>query len=55
MIKSVAGSYRDVVAMYPISEINHDKIYEVRKNVLEKITEVGFDVVATMTDVINLI
>ena len=50
MIKSVAGSYRDVVAMSPISEINHDKIYEVWKNVLEKITEVGFDVVVTMTD-----
>ena len=55
MIKSVAGRYRDVMAMSPISEINHDKIYKVWKNVLEKITDVGFDVVTTMTDVINVI
>ena len=50
MIKSVAGSYRDVVIMSPVSEINHDKIYKVWKNVVEKMTEIGFDIVATMTD-----
>ena len=50
MIKSVAGSYRDVVVMSPVSEINHEKIYKVWKNVVEKITEIGFDIVATMTD-----
>ena len=26
MIKSVAGRYRDVVVLSPVSEINHDKI-----------------------------
>ena len=50
MVKSVAGSYRDVVVMSPITQINHEIIYEVWKNVVMKISDIGFDVVATMTD-----
>ena len=50
MIKSVAGSYSDVIVMSPVFIINHEKIYKVCENSVEKMTEIGFDIVATMTD-----
>ena len=50
MIKSVAGSYSDVVAMTPISELSAEKIHSVWKNVVKTATELGFNVVATTTD-----
>ena len=50
MIKSVAGRYRDVICMSPISNINAEKILSVWRSCLEVVTDIGFEVVLTMTD-----
>ena len=50
MIRSVAGSYRDVVCMSPTHNINQEKIFKVWTDVIRHVTAIGFDVVATMTD-----
>ena len=50
MIKSVAGGYRDVITMAPITNISSEKIYEIWKNVVKKITELAFNIVATTAD-----
>ena len=50
MVKSVAGSYRDVVAMSPIDEISAEKIHTVWKNVVKEVTRLGFNVVSTTAD-----
>ena len=50
MVKSVAGTYRDMVAMHPISRIDSDVIELNFTKVLQSITEIGMDVVAVSTD-----
>ena len=50
MIKSVAGKYRNVVAMIPISNLTGDKQYTAWYNTASALTEIGFDIVLTMTD-----
>ena len=51
MIKSVAGSYEDVVSMVPIVNISSEKIHEVWTNVVKQMTQLlDFNVVATTTD-----
>ncbi len=50
MIKSVAGGYRDVVAMTPIDEISAEKIHKVWEDAVKKLTKMGFNVVATTSD-----
>ena len=50
MLKSVAGGYRDIVSMVPITNISSEKIYEVWKNVVKRTTELEFNVVATTAD-----
>ena len=50
MIKSIAGNYRDIIAMAPIVNINADILYKVWLNVLKVVSNLGFNVTDTMTD-----
>ena len=50
MLKSIAGKYRDIVAMVPIVNISADKLFSVWKNVVTKVSEIGFDIAVTMAD-----
>ena len=51
MIKSVAGGYRDVVAMSPIDELNAEKIHTIWRDTVKKLTiDLQVDVVATTAD-----
>ena len=50
MLKAVAGKYQDVISMSPICNINADKLHKVWSNVTKVATEIGFDIVVTMTD-----
>jgi hypothetical protein len=50
MIKSIAGKYGDIVAMVPLTKISSEIINNWYQKVLEAATEIGFDVVATLTD-----
>ena len=45
MVKSVAGKYRDVVSMTPITNINAEKVYIVWMNIIKVLKNIGFDVV----------
>ena len=50
MIRSVGGSYRDVIAMFPVSNLNaklQQDLWFSNINILETL---GFDVVVTLTD-----
>ena len=50
MIKSVAGKYEDVVAMVPLSSISAEIIQKWWMKVLEEVTKIGFEVVASSVD-----
>ena len=50
MIKSVAGKYRDIIAMVPISNLHADKQYTTWCNTAPALKEIGFDIVFIMTD-----
>ena len=50
MIKSIAGNYRDIIAMSPIVNINADILYKIWLNVLKVVSNLGFNVTDTMTD-----
>ena len=50
MVKSIAGKYRDIVAMSPIHNINAEILSKIWKSCLKVLTEIGFQVVITMTD-----
>ena len=50
MIKSVAGKYRDIIAMVHISNLNADKQYTIWCNTASALKEIGFVIVLTMTD-----
>ena len=50
MLKSIAGKYRDIIAMVPVVNINAGILYDVWKNVMKVTAEIGFDVAVTMTD-----
>ena len=49
MIISVAGSYRDIVAISCVSNINADILYQVWTDVVGN-TELGFDITVAMND-----
>ena len=50
MIKSVAGSYRDMMCLSPTYNLNAKKLEKVWQNVVRVVSDIGFDVVLTMTD-----
>lgn len=50
MITSIAGRYRDMVAMHPISKIDFQVIEKNFLQVLGAVTDIGFDVVGVSTD-----
>ena len=50
MMKSIAGKYRDIVAMAPVVNINADKLHSLWTDDVNKVTKIGFDVAVTMTD-----
>merc|ERR1712079_630937 len=50
MIKSVGGNYMDMVCMSPIAKMDSDVLNAIWKNVLEKLTEIGYDVVVDTLD-----
>jgi hypothetical protein len=50
MVKSVAGRYTDVVALYPVTKLTGEKLKEDALRVLEALTDVGFEVLALIGD-----
>ena len=50
MVKSVAAAYEDVIAMVPLTKIDSGKINNLFSKVLEAITPLGYNVVATLLD-----
>ena len=50
MIACIAGKYRDVIAMIPCSSLNAEKQYEIWSKLLPPLCEIGFDLLATITD-----
>lgn len=50
MLNGVAGKYQDIVAMVPLVKVSADIIKKWFLRVLEVVSEIGFDVVATSTD-----
>jgi hypothetical protein len=50
MMKGVAGSYRDMVALLPLTKIDSTILHESFNKIVECVTEVGFDVVCVSTD-----
>ena len=53
MIKSIAGKYRDIVSMTPVTCMSVELIEKVWKNVIEQVSKIGFDIAVTMTGVKN--
>ena len=50
MLKSVAGQYRDVICMSPISKLPAEKIRLVWRNCLQALTNIGSQSIMTMND-----
>ena len=50
MLKSITSKYRDIIIISPLVNINADIIFKVWDQVLDVVTEIGFDVAVTMTD-----
>lgn len=50
MIKSLAGKYSDVVAMYPISGFSIQLLDQLLKEVLQGVMDAGFDCVCLISD-----
>jgi hypothetical protein len=50
MVKSVAGKYKDIVAMVPLSSISSEIINKWYQRVLHAVTQNGFDTVCTVSD-----
>ena len=50
MIRSVDGSYRDVIAMLPVSNLNAKLQRDLFFRNIEILEKLGFDVVVTLTD-----
>ena len=50
MVKSITSKYRDIIVMTPLVNINASIIFKIWDQVLEVVTEIGFDVAVTMTD-----
>ena len=50
MIKSICGKYRDIISMTPITNINATILYTIWQSNIKVLTEVGFNVAATITD-----
>ena len=50
MIRSVAGTYRDIICMLPVSNLNAKVQYELWTKNAKVLDELGFDVVIALTD-----
>ena len=50
MLKAIAGKYSDIVALVPIVNINADILHSVWKNVVSQISDIGFDISITITN-----
>lgn len=50
MLNGVAGKYQEIVAMVPLTKVSSTIINTWYQRVLEVVTQIGFDVVATSTD-----
>ena len=50
MIKSMAGKFADVVAMYPLSGFSVDLLNKLLKEVLQGVTDAGFDCICLIAD-----
>ena len=50
MIKSIAGNYKDIVAMYPVQGLNSNKILQCYNEVNELIHTIGFNLVGISVD-----
>ena len=50
MIKSICGKYRDVISMFPTTNINATIMYTIWESNIKVLTELVFNVVATITD-----
>lgn len=50
MVKSLSGKYEDVVAMVPLATLTSEIIFKWWDKVLKTVTEIGFDIAATLTD-----
>ena len=50
MIRSVGGSYRDIIAMCPISNLNAKLQHDIWFKNIKILESLGFDVVVTLTD-----
>ena len=50
MIKSICVIYRDVISMIPMTNINATILYTIWESNIKVLTEIGFNIVATITD-----
>ena len=50
MIKSVAGSYRDMVCLSLTYNLKAKKLEKVWQNVVRVVSDIGFDVLLSMTE-----
>ena len=50
MASSIAGQYRDMIAMYPLVKISADILKSTLCKVLKTLSDIGFDVVTNITD-----
>jgi hypothetical protein len=50
MVKSLSNKYEDIVAMVPLASISSQVIKSWWDRVLQVLTEIGYDIVATLTD-----
>jgi hypothetical protein len=50
MMKGVAGSYRDMVALLPITTIDSELLNKNWEKIVQCVTEIGFDVICISTD-----
>ena len=50
MVNSIAGRYRDMVSMSPVTNLTADKMKTVWTNAMKLLTEIGFHPVTTITD-----
>jgi len=50
MIKSLAGKYKDLVAIYPMSKLTAAKLYNCYTEVISLLNDIGFNVIAVSVD-----
>ncbi len=50
MLKSVGGQYRDVVALFPIKNVNSELLKDIHDQMLPELTTLGFNVIGLSAD-----